>query len=215
VCRTTRYSAFKLVYGRDCLLPINLLLPSWSLVDWNEEVKTWEDLLVARMRQLDQQVLSEAQAAETLRNSWRANKAYFDVRNSNFGSAILSYCTILVPTDNILAKLCDIWRGPYQIQEVIESSTYYQLEVLDGTHLAASFAGNRLKQFFSQTETGAEDVSKVPDTAEGEEEENVETRRQDDEEADEETREEVGDELEPYWKRWRRIMGLPLREGES
>jgi hypothetical protein len=60
VCRTTGYSAFELVYRRDCLLPINLSLPSWSLVDWNEEVKTREDLLVARMRRLDQQVLSEA-----------------------------------------------------------------------------------------------------------------------------------------------------------
>jgi len=99
-----------------------------------------------------------------------------------------------------------------------KSSTYYLLEELDGTHLAASFAGNRLKRFFTRTETGNEDGSKVPDTSQergGEEEANEETRRRDGEEADEETCEEAGDEAEPYWTRWRCVMGLPPQEEES
>jgi hypothetical protein len=43
-----------------------------------------------------------------------------------------------------------IWT--YRIREVPEDSTFYKLEELDGTHLKATFAGNRLKRFFSRAE---------------------------------------------------------------
>src|SRR4030095_9040159 len=57
VRRSTGYSAFELLHGSDCLLPIDISLPSWSVVDWEGEVKDRESLLVARMRQLDQRSL--------------------------------------------------------------------------------------------------------------------------------------------------------------
>ena len=34
VRRSTGYSAFELVYGRECLLPVELSVTSWSLIDW-------------------------------------------------------------------------------------------------------------------------------------------------------------------------------------
>ena len=69
VRRSIGYSAFELVYGRDCLLPVDFALELWSVVDWEGEVKTREDLLIAWMRQLDQRVLTEAQASQNLQNS--------------------------------------------------------------------------------------------------------------------------------------------------
>jgi hypothetical protein len=66
------------VYKRGCLLPVDFTLKSWSIVDWEGEVKTREDLLAARMRQLDQKVLMEAQEARNLRNSRNADKVYDD-----------------------------------------------------------------------------------------------------------------------------------------
>jgi len=49
-------------------------------------------------------------------------------------------------------KLNDRWFGPYRIREIPENSTFYYLEELDGTPLAATFAGNRLKRFFTRIE---------------------------------------------------------------
>lgn len=66
VRRSTGYS------GRDYLLPVDFTVVSWSLVDWDEE------LLMARMRQLDERELAEARAADELEMSGRINKDYFD-----------------------------------------------------------------------------------------------------------------------------------------
>ena len=48
------------------------------MVDWEGEVQTREDLLVARMRQLDEQTLRVSQAATELERSRKSNKGYFD-----------------------------------------------------------------------------------------------------------------------------------------
>jgi hypothetical protein len=77
--RSTGYTPFELVYGRDCLLPIQLSVDSWSTVDWGN-VTSREELILARMRQLDQCRVAEEQAADNLRNSRKQNKAYFDSR---------------------------------------------------------------------------------------------------------------------------------------
>ena len=42
--------------------------------------------------------------------------------------------------------------GPFRIREIPENSTFYRLEELNGTPLAATFAGNHLKRFFTRRE---------------------------------------------------------------
>ena len=73
----TRYTAFELVCGRDCILPIESSVASWSVVDW-DGVRTREGLLPARMQQLDERSLELAQVAKNLHESRKANKGYFD-----------------------------------------------------------------------------------------------------------------------------------------
>jgi hypothetical protein len=58
VRRSTGYTAFELLYGRDCILPVELSIASWSMVDWND-VRTREDLILARMRQLEARVMND------------------------------------------------------------------------------------------------------------------------------------------------------------
>ena len=71
-------------------------------------------------------------------------------------------------------KLDDRWFGPYRIREIPPDSTFYKLEELDGTHLKATFAGDRLKRFFSRTEldqdrAGRHAVIRVRDALEDDE----------------------------------------------
>ena len=153
--RSTGYSAFELIYGRECLLPIQLEISSWSVVDW-DSVKTREDLILARMRQLDQQTLSRELAAETLMESRKSNKFYFDqdkqLRDSDrkleVGDLVLLYKSKDDLSRALATKLADKWIGPYRVIKAPEDSTFYKLEELDGVPLAGTFAGNRLKKFF-------------------------------------------------------------------
>ena len=155
--RSIGYSAFELLYGRDCLLPVQLSIQSWRMIDW-EEVKSREDLLMTRMKQLDQRNLAEVQAAENLRNSRKANKTYFDQHKRLRGDSGELHVGDLMLLNNAKnphsrlrkEKLDDNWRGPYRIREIPENSTYYLLEELDDTHLATSIAGNRVKKFYSR-----------------------------------------------------------------
>ena len=47
------------------------------MIDW-EEITSRKDILLTRMKQLDQRNLAEMQAAENLRNSRKADQIYFD-----------------------------------------------------------------------------------------------------------------------------------------
>jgi hypothetical protein len=49
VRRSIGYSVFILLYGRDCILPIDFAVSSWSMIDWIE-IRDREDLLIVRMR---------------------------------------------------------------------------------------------------------------------------------------------------------------------
>jgi len=44
VRRMTGYPAFELVYGQECLLPVDVSLASSSVVDWEGEINDREDL---------------------------------------------------------------------------------------------------------------------------------------------------------------------------
>jgi len=201
VRRSTGYSAFELVYGRDCLLPVQISIESWCMVDW-EKVESREDLLTARMKQLDERNLAEALAAENLRNSRKSNKVHFD-KHKRFrgertqlqvGDLVLIHNTKSRFSRSRKKKLDDNWRGPYRVRKIPEDSTYYMLEELDGTRLAVSIAGNRLKKFFSRTsleearghdwirndELEAEEVEYDDDVEEEEESEQDENEEEED-----------------------------------
>ncbi len=48
---------------------------------------------------------------------------------------------------DMLQKLAFKWLGPYRITEAVTDKGTYLLEELDGTQLAGTFAGDRLKKF--------------------------------------------------------------------
>ena len=48
----TRFATYKLVFGPDCVLPIELKAASWAIIGW-EKVRILEDLLTTPARQLE------------------------------------------------------------------------------------------------------------------------------------------------------------------
>ena len=155
--RSTGYSAFELLYGRDCLLPVDLDVLSWRMVNW-ELIKDREDLIRGRMWQLDQRALSAARAASELENSRKANKSYFDDvkrlrpehQQLRIGDLVLLFNQAKQKQSTTRQlKLVNNWFGPYRIWETSPAG-YYRLEELDGTRSTQSVAGNRLKRFFTR-----------------------------------------------------------------
>jgi len=155
VRRTTGYSAFELVYGRECLLPVQLAITSWSLVDW-DEVQTRDDLILARMRQLDERVTQVDIAAMNQRRTRTQNKAYFDAssrirpRNQliDVGDLVLAFRYPLLRGRK--HKLDERWQGPYRVISKPMNSTFYLLAEMDGTPLKRKFAGNQLKKYLER-----------------------------------------------------------------
>ena len=98
-------------------------------------------------------------ATTNLRKPRESNKAYFDKHKRLHGENVQLHLGDLVLLHNTerrfsrsrQGKLDSNWRGPYRIREIPKNSTYYLLEELDGTPLAAMITGNRLKKFFSRT----------------------------------------------------------------
>jgi hypothetical protein len=107
---------------------------------------------------MTKQELEKYAAQVSTMNKRKANKAYFDQQKRlrgdqqqlHIGDLVLLHNTRKQQTRSRAHKLDDNWHGPYRIHEIAENSTFYRLKELDGTHLAASFAGNRLKKFFSR-----------------------------------------------------------------
>jgi len=126
------------------------------MVNW-DAVHTREDLLLARMQQLDERSLKLTQAAENLRESRKANKAYFDehkhLRNPSeqlkVGDLVLLFNSMLQKRSR-KDKLTDRWSGPYRVCEIPPDSTFYFLEELSGEPLKAKAAGDRVRKFFTR-----------------------------------------------------------------
>jgi hypothetical protein len=140
------------------LLPIQLAINSWNVIDW-DEVKNREDLILARMQQLDERRLMEVDAARNLRRSRLQNKTYFDMskrlrpdgQKLHNGDLVLAFRFPNQTTTLRKRKLDERWIGPYRIRDEVEDSTYYMLEELDGTPLKRKFPGDQLKLYFART----------------------------------------------------------------
>ena len=102
------------------------------MIDWEGEVKAREDLIMARLRQLDQKALTQIQAAENLRDSRKANKTYYDqhkqlrseAQQLHVGDLVLVHRTKYSKSRSRVIKLDDRWSGPYRIREIPNVSPY-------------------------------------------------------------------------------------------
>ncbi len=163
VRKSTKFSPFELVYGRKCLLPIDVIFSTWQIVQDYEKwlPMTMEELLDLQIKQLGQNNHTKKAAIENLKASRLKNKEYFD-KNKRLRpeTAIISKKDLVLLHDTKLEnqhtdKLADKWGGPYIVQEILDGGAYV-LADLDGTKVGA-YAGNRLKKSWRR-----EEVESVP-----------------------------------------------------
>ena len=149
--RTTGYSPFELILGQSPVLPVDLELETYLGIDW-EKVVTTEDLLEARVKQLENRDVVLQEAYSKQQDSRQQSVDYWN-SNKNLrkplekGQLVLVYNKSL---DSQWGKLFENkWNGPYRIKTQNPGGSY-SLEELDGTEITRNFAPSQVKPYYSR-----------------------------------------------------------------
>lgn len=136
--------------GNEPVFPIELEIPTWRILPW-DDVHTTSDLLAMRACQLQRRDEDLEEAVlhvqrMRLEGKERHNEEH-GIRTEELaiGSVVLLHDTRR--EKNMSRKLAFKWLGPYRIYNAVEEKGTYMLEELNGSHLAGTFAGDRLKKF--------------------------------------------------------------------
>ena len=123
---TTRASTgetpYRLMYGSDAILPIELSVPTWQTLPWDSVIST-ADLLAVRARQVQRRNKDFKEAALYLQRTRAENQELFNekhrlrAKDFNVGDFVLLYDTKL--DNNHSSKLIYKWMGPYRIHKAI------------------------------------------------------------------------------------------------
>jgi hypothetical protein len=111
-----------------------------------------EELLAARIRQLERRPEDVERAAEKLRTARIRNKERFDrthrlrPKKIEEGDWVLVYDSSLDNQHKATRKFARRWFGPYVVTRVEDNGTYHLAE-LDETRIAILVAGKRVKAF--------------------------------------------------------------------
>ena len=160
-CReSTGMTPYRMNYGTEAVLPVELHVPTWQTLPW-DTVRTTEDLLALRARQLQRRDEDLEEARLHLRRHREANKELFDnthrIQEGGFeeGDLVLLHDT---KRDNMHnEKLAYRWLGPFRIRKAVPNKGYYHIEELNGVQFRDTAAGSRLKKYHCRPEpTGTE-----------------------------------------------------------
>jgi hypothetical protein len=158
VQESTGYSPYQMITGQNPVLPIELSMPTWQTLPF-ENVKTREELLTIRALQLDlrdQFVKDAAARAQRLRQH---KKEYWDdhreIQRTTFepNQLVLLWDSVREIDMSRVRKLDPRWLGPYRVSARKSSSPErgtYHLEDLDGSQFRHTVPGWRLKLFIQR-----------------------------------------------------------------
>jgi hypothetical protein len=164
VRRATGMTPYRVIFGQDCLLPVELEQESWRVVEWWQVERADNpraELLALRARQLERRPGDLLRAAEAQRKSREANREYFDKNRRrrpdninhtiHLGDLVLLHDTKFESSHS--HKLSNRWSGPYKVTDTKRKDDRgtYKLAELDGTELEGFFSGDRIKKFIMRT----------------------------------------------------------------
>ena len=113
---STDYAPYRLVFGQECVLPVELKAASWAVIAW-ERVRTLEDLLVVRARQLERKEEEIFTVQESIRPSRLRNKAQFDkVHHSNNNTSGTTTWWISTTTPSPTSLKTGLYSGQHHEQ---------------------------------------------------------------------------------------------------
>jgi hypothetical protein len=141
----------ELMYGQKPVMPTERTISSWATLDWRDEMSR-EELLAARIQQLERRLEDTERAVERLRMARMKSKERFDrthrlqPKKIEEGDWVLVYDSSLDNQHKATRKFARRWFGPYVVTSVNDSGTYHLAE-LDGTRIAVPVAGKRIKAF--------------------------------------------------------------------
>lgn len=121
---TTGLSPYYVLCGSEPVLPIELEIPTWRILPWNE-VHTTEELLAMRARQIQRRDEDLEEAILHLQRRRMDGKEDFDdthqirVAELEKGDLILLHDTKRDAVMSTAVKLAYRWLGPYRIHEAI------------------------------------------------------------------------------------------------
>ena len=152
----TGFMPAELMYGQKPIMPVERTVSSWAVLGWKDEMSR-EELLAARIRQLERRPEDVEKAREKLRMARKRNKARFDrthrlrPKKIEEGDWVLVYDSSLDNQHRAARKFARRWFGPYVVTRANDNGTYHLAE-LDGTRLAVPVAGKRIKAFRKRNE---------------------------------------------------------------
>jgi hypothetical protein len=147
----TGFMPAELMYGQKPVMPTERTIVSWAALEWRNEMSR-EELLAARIRQLERRPEDVERATEKLRTARIRNKERFDrthqIRPKKIeeGDWVLVYDGSLDNQHKAARKFARRWFGPYVVTSVDDNGTYHLAE-LDGTRITVPVAGKRVKAF--------------------------------------------------------------------
>jgi hypothetical protein len=144
--KVTGMSPYKFVFGQRAVFRVEFSLETFDVIGWRFPMKR-EDLLAARIRQLERRPGDIEQAREKIMKARAVGKERWD-SNRQIQKVWLEVGELVLVLDGTMMgtlkkKYEQRWYGPYRINKVLEGGTYL-LEELDGTTYKKPIHGDRL-----------------------------------------------------------------------
>ncbi|XP_074327822.1 uncharacterized protein LOC141665739 [Apium graveolens] len=141
---STGETPFKIDYGTEAMLPIEVGSPSHRAINFDEEAN--KEGLRTNIELIDE---VRDQAVERMEKYKEKTREHFSkksrVRNFQVGDLVLRDTEASDPTNT--GKLMPKWEGPYKVKEVLRPGTYKLLN-MDGSEVPNTWHGLRLRKFY-------------------------------------------------------------------
>ena len=144
---TTGETPFKLAYGTEAMVPVELKVPSPRVANFREE--TNDEALRINLDLLEEQ--REKATIRTAAQQQRAAKYYNKkVKSKLFKEGDLVLRAVEASDHKLkqdLGKLAPNWEGPYRVRNIVKPGTY-ELETLDGVVFPRLWNSSNLRKYY-------------------------------------------------------------------